>query len=90
MKITFDPAKRNWTLENRGIDFFDAAKLLEGPTFSYEDDRKDYGERRIVTFGLINGRMFNLVWTERPGGCHVISMRKANDREKERFKNRLG
>ena len=28
MEITFDPAKRDLTLKNRGLDFADAAKVF--------------------------------------------------------------
>jgi uncharacterized DUF497 family protein len=51
MKITFDPAKRAWTLRERGLDFEDAAELFAGPTFTFEDDRFDYPEVRFFTLG---------------------------------------
>ena len=89
MRITFDPAKRNWTLAERGLDFADAAKVFAGPTFDAPDDRQDYGEPRIITAGLLGERMVIVVWTSRRDARHVISMRKANDREKARYGNRL-
>lgn len=90
MRITFDPVKRDATLTDRGLDFADAALVFEGPTFSSEDDRFDYGETRILTVGLLAGRMVVVVWTERKDGRHVISMRKANEREQARYRERLG
>ena len=89
MRITFDPAKRARTLLERGLDFADAVKVFAGPTFDAADDRHDYGERRIVTAGLLDGRMVIVVWTPRGDAHHVISMRKANDREKARYRDRL-
>jgi uncharacterized DUF497 family protein len=53
MEITFDPAKREATLANRGLDFADAAIVFAGPTFDAIDDRFDYGEERILTVGLL-------------------------------------
>ena len=89
MKITFDQAKRDTTLAERGIDFQDAKSLFEGPSFSFDDDRFDYGELRVVTVGRLEGRMMIVVWTPRGDTRHVISMRKANDREQARYGSRL-
>ena len=89
MAITFDPRKREATLAERGIDFRDARSLFEGSTFSFEDNRFDYGELRIVTVGLLAGRMAIVVWTPRGDDRHVISMRKANDREQTLYRSRL-
>ena len=90
MKITFDPAKRAATLADRGFDFADAAKVFDGLTYTLEDDRFDYGETRFQTFGLLEGRLVVVVWTPRGTDCHVISMRKCNDREKAKVARRLG
>ncbi|MCJ2025274.1 BrnT family toxin [Methylobacterium sp. J-067] len=83
--ITFDPGKRERTLAERGLDFADAAHILAGPRFDFEDLRKEYGERRIVTVGFLADRMVIVIWTRRGRGHHVISMRKANDREQRRY-----
>jgi uncharacterized DUF497 family protein len=52
-----------------------------GPTADVLDDRQDYGERRTVTYGLLNGRLVAIVWTPRGECRHIISMRKCNARE---------
>jgi hypothetical protein len=89
--ISFDPEKRNWTLAVRGLDFAEAAELIEdGASFEFVDDRRDYGETRITTIGLLRGRMIVVIWTKRDDDHHVISMRKANDREYARYASRLG
>ncbi|HYE36769.1 BrnT family toxin [Methylocaldum sp.] len=90
MKIAFDPAKRNKTLHDRGIDFADAVEVFAGTTLDFEDERKDYGEARIITVGHLRGRMMVVVWTSRGNARHIISMRKANEREKARFGQRFG
>jgi uncharacterized DUF497 family protein len=38
-------------LKNRELDFAEAERVFAGPTFSFEDDREDYGEQRWVTLG---------------------------------------
>jgi hypothetical protein len=85
MAITYNPAKRDATLRERGLDFQDAAYVFAGPTFDYEDNRHDYGEVRVITVGFLRGRMVVVVWTPRGNDRHVISMRKANEREKARY-----
>ena len=83
--LSFDPAKRLRTLEQRGLDFLDAARVFAGPTIEFPDRRRDYGEVRNVCIGLLRGRAVVVVYTERNGSRHIISMRKANDREQRRF-----
>jgi len=51
VRITFDPAKRDLTLANRGLDFMDAVEVFAGPTASFVDGRFDYGEVRMLTVG---------------------------------------
>ncbi len=88
MKITFDPVKRAVTLAERGLDFEDAAELFRGDTLDSPDDRRDYGELRMLTVGHLHGRMVIVVWTPR-GNTRHVSMRKANAREKTRFGKRF-
>lgn len=85
MRISYDPAKRAWTRLHRGLDFEDAAQVFDGLTAEVEDHRKDYGETRIVCFGLLEARLVVVGYTQRGAVRHVFSMRKANDREQARF-----
>jgi uncharacterized DUF497 family protein len=89
VKISYDPAKRVATLERRGVDFEDAIEVFTGVTLDFADDRADYGEDRIITFGRLRGRVMVVVWTQRDAVRHVISMRKANEREQARFGQRF-
>jgi uncharacterized DUF497 family protein len=85
MRITFDPAKREKTLADRGLDFADAALVFAGVTLEIEDTRKDYGETRVVCYGVLEGRMVVVGYTPRGADRHVYSMRKANEREQTRI-----
>lgn len=89
MKITFDPAKRERTLQERGLDFADAEAVFGGMTLTVADTRFEYGERRFQTIGFLEGRMVMLVWTGRGEARHVISMRKCNARERKAYGQRL-
>ncbi|MCC6736925.1 MAG: BrnT family toxin [Bauldia sp.] len=89
MAITYDPSKRQVTLVDRGLDFEDAMEVFDGTTVDQEDDRRDYGEKRMITAGFLRDRLVILVWTQRGDDRHIISMRKANDREKARYLPRI-
>ena len=54
------------------------------------DDRFDYGEERLLTIGLLAGRMVVVIWTRRGDERRIISMRKANDREQALYTGKLG
>ncbi len=57
MRIFFDPAKRAKTLAERGLDFADAAVIFAGVTVEIEDTRRNSGEKRIICYGLLAGRV---------------------------------
>jgi uncharacterized protein len=58
-------------------------RFFEGPTFTYEDDRFEYGEQRFVTPGFLAGTAVSIVHTETTHEIHIISFRKATRREEE-------
>jgi len=83
--ISYDPAKRERTLKDRGLDFEDAPIVFSGLTVEVEDMREDYGEKRIICFGQLEGRLVVVGYTPRGAVRHIFSMRKANDREQIRL-----
>jgi uncharacterized protein len=76
MRYTWHEAKRQKNLNKRGLDFAEAEKVFTGPTFTFEDDRKDYGEQRWVTLGLSGDKVLVIVHTETENEIRIISMRK--------------
>ena len=51
-----------------------------------EDDRRSYGEERFITIGFLDGTtMVVVIWTPRSGAYRIISMRKANERERRLY-----
>ena len=85
MAITYDPAKRERTLRDRGLDFEDAPVVFAGLTVEVEDTRKDYGEQRLICYGRLEGRLVVVGYTPRGADRHIFSMRKANRREQIRL-----
>lgn len=89
MRVTYDLEKRERTFRERGLDFEDAELVFSGVTLELEDARKDYGEVRIICYGLLAGRMVVIGYTPRGADRHVFSMRKANAREQARIASLL-
>jgi uncharacterized protein len=87
--ITYDPAKRERTLRQRGLDFERSKEVFAGLTIDIPDLRRDYGEPRTNSVGHLDGRMVIVCWTPRGEARHIISMRKTNDREKARYRKRF-
>lgn len=85
MDIEFDPQKRNITLLERGLDFADAGELFQGPLVTKQDTRKDYGEPRYQSMGLLYGHAVMVVWTPRGDARRIISMRYAHEQEARAF-----
>ena len=90
MAITYDPPKRAQTLAERKLDFEDTKLVFETTNFETEDTRKDYGEKRILCFGMLRSRMVVIGYTPRGADRHVFSMRKANEREQALIAPLLG
>jgi uncharacterized protein len=81
MQISFDPAKNERNIQERGLPFALAAEFdFDGAVIAV-DDRRDYGETRYVALGLLHERVHVLCFAETAQGIRVISFRKANDRE---------
>lgn len=87
--VEFDSAKRLLTLRVRGLDMARAWEVLHGATLTLEDGRRDYGEARFITIGYLDSVMVVVVWTPRDGSHRIISMRKANERERRLYAPRL-
>lgn len=85
MEITYDPAKNAANVALRGLSFDQVAELDWSSAVILEDTRMAYGERRYRVFGYIGERLYAVVFTPRRTAVHVISFRKANRREVNRY-----
>jgi uncharacterized protein len=85
----WDENRRLWTLSERGLDFREVRHLFDvHPLDSYPSPRE--GEDRIVSVGLLAGRMLTVVWIDRDGSRRVISMRRARDAEEKQYRSLFG
>ena len=81
MRITCDPAKRQRTLQERGLDMRRAKEIFASYHFTRVDDRFDYGEPRFTTVGWLDSRLVVFVWTPRGTARRIVSMRHCHERE---------
>ena len=85
MRLTYDPAKSLRNEADRGLPFVLAEDFDWSSALIVEDTREDYGERRYQALGFIGEPLHMLVFTPRGGALHVISLRRANQRERTRY-----
>lgn len=88
MGFTFDPAKNEKNIAERGLSFTLAAELDWEAALIVEDTRHDYGEVRLRVLALLHGRLHAAVVTPRKDELRIISFRKANRKEEELYEHR--
>ena len=90
MKYEWDEAKNRKNLVKHGLSFEDAELVFSGPCVTFQDDRFEYGEERLITLGLLAGRLVVMAHSPRDEGTRIISMRKGNRREQKIYQERFG
>ena len=86
MRITCDRAKREWTLQVRGLDMLRTKEIFAGLHLTRNDDRFSYGEARFITVGWLDARLVVFVWTPRGTARRIVSMRHCHEREAKRLR----
>jgi uncharacterized DUF497 family protein len=79
----WDDAKNAGNIHKHGVDFAYASRIFEGWVFTVIDRRFDYGERRDISVGVVDGVVYlTLVHTPRSGAIRIISARRASRSER--------
>ena len=90
MEFEWNDKKAHSNLKKHGLSFDDACFVLQGNNVvTFPDERRNYGEERFISMGIL---MHSLVVIVHTYSCHkvrIISMRKANEREKKIYAKRL-
>ena len=81
----WDPEKESRNVHRRNLDFATASQIWDGSVVEQVDERRDYGETRIIATGEFDGSVLVVVYTWRGEARRIISARKANSREKRRY-----
>jgi uncharacterized DUF497 family protein len=82
-------AKRQSNIRRHGIDFAELEKVFAGETPALWNDRYDYGERRLLTLGLLRGSVGAVFHTETDEVVRIISARKALKDEEVTYFNEI-
>ena len=89
MRFDWDRRKIAENLQVRGFDFEFASLIFDGPTLEREDERRDYGGRRVVAIGLAHGIAVTVVYTDRTEAGvsirRIISARLSSRHERQAF-----
>ena len=82
MKITFGEEKEAANQAKHCVSLSEAEKLEWDDALIWQDTRHDYGETRMVALGAIGERLYCVVYVDRDDVRRIISLRKANNKEK--------
>ncbi|MES2264731.1 MAG: BrnT family toxin [Pseudomonadota bacterium] len=85
MDITFDTNKNTANIEKHGVSLAAAASIEWDTALTWEDERNNYGEERMCAIAYIGDRLHYIVYVDREEVRRIISLRKANMREVNRY-----
>jgi uncharacterized protein len=90
VEFDWDPRKAASNVAKHGIDFLEGALVFDDPMRVERPDTRIHGEPRFQTIGIVNGRTLFVVYTVREGMCRIISVRRANRRERATYSVQTG
>lgn len=86
----WDEAKDRINIQKHGISFATAVRIFDGPVLTAHDNTMEYGEIRELSIGLVDGIVAVLVvHTSRGDVKRIISARKANRSERQRYEEAI-
>ena len=83
MPYEWDEVKRRGNIAKHGIDFSAIERFQWSAALIEPDDR--HSEPRFRALGYIERRLHTVVYTERGGNTRIISIRKSNLKEEDRY-----
>lgn len=84
-RFEWDDAKARSNLEKHGVSFEEASAVFDDPNALVEQDESDPYEERWATIGLADDRIFFVVSVERRERIRIISARRADRHEQDRY-----
>lgn len=86
MTFERDDQKNQTNIKKHGISFEEACGIFKYPRLTARDERFEYGEIRENSVGKVSSEVIVvIVHTTRDKNIRIISARKANTREKEKY-----
>lgn len=84
MRFEYDPKKSASNLAKHGIDFEAAQELWDGPVMVF-GAKPGTDEQRSLVLGMIGGKHWTAITTERAGATRIISVRRSRREEARRY-----
>jgi uncharacterized DUF497 family protein len=88
MKFSWSEEKAATVLAKHGIEFLDMTRLWDGPRLVARSDQN--GETRWKAIGILEGRFFAVIYTERGDTIRLITARRARDNEERAYRDLYG
>ena len=88
MNYEWDENKRIANIIKHNVDFLDAERFDWSSAIETIDDRTDYSEERWIALGLIDNRLHVLIYSLREDNLRLISLRRANSRERKYYEEK--
>ena len=85
MEFEWDEEKRQSLIHQRHIDIVRLARIFEGPVLTEIDARRDYGETRHISLGMVGDVAYYVVHTERDGVTRLITAWNGGRNGKARY-----
>ena len=89
VRFEFDKVKNQANIDKHGIPLSLASEFDFYTAVIEKDVRKDYGELRFSALGFIKDRLHLIIFTPRRDNVRVISLRKANPRERKKYAKKI-
>lgn len=89
MEFEWDESKRQRVIEGRGVDFLDAMLIFAGPIVTKVDRRRDYGETRFISLGMVDETCYVVVHTRRDDNIRIISAWLGGRRERQEYQENI-
>lgn len=90
MTFEWDETKNRANIRKHGFDFTEAEEMFRGALLVRPDTREDYGERRWIGIGMVQGRVAFVAFAERPNDTiRIVSLRKADHEERKEYEEAI-
>jgi len=87
----WDAGKAAANLAKHGVSFAQACRAFDDPfAIDFADDRGDYGESRLILFGMVENRLLVVAHTLRGDKVRIISAREAEPHERRKYHEENG
>lgn len=89
MNITYDSKKNEINIQLRDLSFDRVAEIDWLSAQIRDVTELHHKEERFRAWGLIDGRLYIVIFTSRRNSMRVISFRKANSREVKKYEKEI-